>query len=77
MENNGENPLPQAAPLPPVNSEQRWLSYSQLAERLGVCERTIRREVDAGNLPRPVRIRGCVRFDWLEVEGALRARKEN
>lgn len=59
------------------NVEQRWLSYAQLAERLGVCERTIRRDVDAGNLPKPIKIRGCVRFDWLEVEAALIARKQN
>lgn len=69
--------MPQTAPLPPVNAEQRWLSYSQLAERLGVCERTIRREVDARKLPQPIRIRGCVRFDWLEAEAALEARKQD
>ena len=67
----------QAAPLQPVNSEQRWLSYSELAERIGVCERTIRRDVDAGNLPKPIKIRGCVRFDWQEVASALKARKQN
>jgi predicted DNA-binding transcriptional regulator AlpA len=75
--NNGGNVKVEAAAVLPVSSEKRWLSYSQLADRLGVCERTIRREVDAGNLPRPIRIRGCVRFDWLEVEPALKARKEN
>lgn len=69
--------MPQAAPLAVVNAEQRWLSYAQLANRMGVCERTIRREVDAGNLPKPIKIRGCVRFDWLEVEAALKARKQN
>ena len=57
------------------NVEQRWLSYAQLAERMGVCERTIRRDVDAGNLPKPIKIRGCVRFDWPEVETTLQARK--
>jgi predicted DNA-binding transcriptional regulator AlpA len=59
----------------PNNVEQRWLSYAQLAERMGVCERTIRRDVDAGNLPKPIKIRGCVRFDWPEVEAALLARR--
>jgi excisionase family DNA binding protein len=57
------------------NQEQRWLSYSQMAERLGVCERTIRRDVDEGKLPKPIRIRGCIRFDWLEVAKELEARK--
>ena len=67
----------QAARPAPTNSEQRWLSYSQLAKRLGVCVRTIRRDVDEGNLPRPIRIRGCVRFDWVEVEAALKGRQQN
>jgi excisionase family DNA binding protein len=59
----------------PNNIEQRWLSYAQLAERMGVCERTIRRDVNAGNLPKPIKIRGCVRFDWSELEAALKSRK--
>jgi len=65
----------QALTLPVVNSEQRWLSYAELAKRLGVSKRTIRRDVDDGNLPQPIRIRGCVRFDWLEVLKYLEARK--
>jgi predicted DNA-binding transcriptional regulator AlpA len=74
---NCEIAMPQAAPLSPENAEQRWLRYPQLAERMGVCERTIRRDVDAGNLPKPIKIRGCVRFDWQEVAAALKARKQN
>ena len=66
-----------AALLPPVNSEQCWLSYSELAERFGVCERTIRRDVDEGKLPKPDRFRRCLRFDWLKVDAALKVRKEN
>jgi excisionase family DNA binding protein len=62
--------------IAPNNVEQCWLSYAQLAERLGVCERTIRRDVDEGKLPKPIRIRGCVRFDWLEVEAALKQRQQ-
>jgi len=76
-ERNGESALPLPAAGPPVNSEKRWLRYPELAERFGVCERTIRRGVDEGKLPRPVRIRGSVRFDSVEVETALKARKEN
>lgn len=74
---NSENAMLQAAPLPSENSEQRWLSYADLAERLGVCERTIRRDVDEGKLPKPIKIRGCVRFDWLEVAAVLEARKRD
>jgi predicted DNA-binding transcriptional regulator AlpA len=74
-EKNGENALSLAAPVPPVNSEKRWLRYREVAERVGVCERTIRRDVDAGNLPKPVKMRGCLIFDWPEVDAALKARK--
>lgn len=66
----------EATPVQPEDSEHRWLSYAELAKKLGVCGRTIRREVDAGNLPKPIKIRGCIRFDWLEVEAALKSRKE-
>jgi len=62
---------------PPANPEQRWLRYPELAKRMGVCERTIRRDVDDEKLPKPIKIRGCVCFDWLEVEAALKARKQN
>ena len=75
-EKHFENEGPQAAPLPPVNSEQRWLRYRDLAERIGVCARTIRRAVDEGKLPKPIKIRGCVRFDWQEVAAVLTARKQ-
>jgi predicted DNA-binding transcriptional regulator AlpA len=56
-------------------SHKRWLRYCDVAERMGVCQRTIRRDVDAGNLPKPIKIRGCVRFDWVEIEAALKARQ--
>jgi predicted DNA-binding transcriptional regulator AlpA len=75
--NNGENEMTHGVQVPSVNPEQRWLSYAKLAEKLGVCERTIRREVDDGKLPKPDKFRGCVRFDWLEVEPALKAGKRN
>lgn len=74
---NGEHAAPQAASPSPVNSEQRWLRYPELATRLGVCERTIRRDVDEGKLPKPMKIRSCVVFDWVEVDAALKARKES
>jgi predicted DNA-binding transcriptional regulator AlpA len=73
---NDENTMPPVAPLPPENTEQCWLRYAELAGRMGVCERTIRRDVDAGKLPKPIKIRGCVRFDWPEVAAALKARKQ-
>jgi excisionase family DNA binding protein len=72
-----DNGISRATTLPLENAEKRWLSYAELAEKLGVCERTIRREVDDGKLPKPDKFRACVRFDWLEVEPALKARKRN
>jgi predicted DNA-binding transcriptional regulator AlpA len=71
----GENDMTEAALLPPVNSEKRWLRYREMAEKFGVCQRTIRREVDEGKLPPPEKMRGCVRFDWVEVVAFLLARK--
>jgi predicted DNA-binding transcriptional regulator AlpA len=75
-EKPGENAIPQVAALLPVNTERRWLRYPEVAERTGVCERTVRRDMNAGNLPKPIKVRGCVCFDWLEVEAALKARKQ-
>jgi predicted DNA-binding transcriptional regulator AlpA len=72
----GENDMTGAASLPPMNAEKRWLRYPEMAVRLGVCQRTIRREVDEGKLPQPDKLRGCVRFDWLEVLAFLLARKQ-
>ena len=71
-----ENAVPLAAPPLPEKSEQRWLRYREMAERIGVCARTIRRDVDEGKLPKPIKIRGCVRFDWHEVAAVLMARKQ-
>jgi predicted DNA-binding transcriptional regulator AlpA len=73
---NGENGMTEGASLPPVNSEKRWLRYPEMAEKFGVCQRTIRREVDEGKLPQPEKMRGCVHFDWLEVLAFLLARKQ-
>jgi predicted DNA-binding transcriptional regulator AlpA len=68
-----DNHFENAAPVPP---EKLWLRYSELARRLGVCARTIRRDVDAGNLPKPIKIRGCVSFDWQAVVAALKKRQK-
>ena len=60
----------------PNNPEQRWLRYPEVAERASVCERTIRRDVDEGKLPKPIKLRGCVLFDWPKVDAALKAREQ-
>jgi len=73
---NKETNFKNDAPLPPATSEQRWLRYPEVADRIGVCERTIRRDVDAGNLPKPIKFRGCVVFDWPAVAAALKQRQQ-
>jgi predicted DNA-binding transcriptional regulator AlpA len=74
-QNKGENEMTGAASLPPVNAERRWLRYRELEERVGMCGRTIRRAVDKGEMPKPIKVCGCVLFDWLEVVAFLLARK--
>ena len=73
---NGENGTHQATPQPPVNSEQRWLRYPEVAKKSGVSERSIRRAKDSGKIPKPIKLGGCVLFDWPEVAAALNALKE-
>jgi len=49
------------------------LSARQLAERLGVSLRHVRRMDSAGLLPRPVRLGRAVRWPVDEVDGWLKA----
>ena len=72
----GENEMTGAAPLLAVKTEKRWLRYRELEERIGMCGRTIRRAVDNGEMPKPIKVCGCVLFDWLEVVAFLLARKQ-
>jgi excisionase family DNA binding protein len=73
-----ENTLESAAvQFPPAILEKKWLSYAEMSDWLSVSERTIRRDVDEGNLPKPTKIRSCVRFDRVKVEAALEAREQN
>jgi excisionase family DNA binding protein len=39
------------------------LTTKQLAQKLGVSERHVYRQLAAGKLPRPVRIGRCIRWD--------------
>jgi predicted DNA-binding transcriptional regulator AlpA len=58
------------------DAEQRWLRYPALAAKIGVSERTVRRDVNDGKLPKPIKVRGCVLFDWLAVAAALKQRQQ-
>ena len=50
-----------------------FLSYEELAKRLNVDKRTIRRDVERKRLPEPVRIGRCPRFRWPAVLASLEA----
>jgi predicted DNA-binding transcriptional regulator AlpA len=69
------NSIENAAPSPD-DSEQRWLRYPALAKKMNVSERTVRRDVDDGKLPKPIKVRGCVLFDWLAVVATLKKRQQ-
>ena len=49
------------------------LTAGQTGELLGLDERTIRRNSEAGVLPKPVRIGGAVRWRRPEIEAWLAA----
>lgn len=50
---------------------EKLLSLSQVAEVLGLCVRSVRRLVDRGVLPRPVRVGRAVRLFKSDVDGYL------
>lgn len=47
---------------------QNLLSIRELAERLGLCRRTVARLVDGGKLPRPIRVGGSLRWRPEAIE---------
>jgi excisionase family DNA binding protein len=51
----------------------RLINASEAAERLGVSVRTLRRLVDAGHGPAPVRVGRCLRWRLDEVSDWIRA----
>jgi predicted DNA-binding transcriptional regulator AlpA len=69
-----------------LNTEERNEPLSVQGERLiglpvvinllGVCARTVRRMVDRGEFPKPVKVAGCVRFFQSDVAAYLNRLKE-
>ncbi len=49
----------------------RLVSLEAVAKDLGICPRSVRRLVDRGELPPPVRIGGAVRMFKSEVDAYL------
>ena len=52
------------------------LSYAETAEMLGCSPRTLRRDVERGEVPKPVKRPGRVRFVRVEIEEHLRRLKD-
>lgn len=56
-----------------VTPEQPLLvSKDEAAKRLGICKRTLEREIAAHKFPRPVRVRRRVLIPVSAIEGYLR-----
>ena len=63
--------------MSPVVEERIVLSADDLAHRLGVSVRHVRRMDVAGKLPQPVRIGGCVRWPVDKIDAWIRANCPN
>jgi len=48
-----------------------YLSCASLARELDVSETTVRDMVEKGILPKPIKMGGCVRWRWGDVQLAL------
>jgi len=56
--------------------EDRLLDFAEVSRVLGVCARSVRRAVDRGELPKPVRVGRSVRLFKSDVEAYLRRLRE-
>lgn len=52
-------------------SADRLLTVREVAERFGVCTRTVWRRIQEGVVPKPVRHGRCTRFYEAEIAQAL------
>jgi excisionase family DNA binding protein len=52
------------------------LSLRQVAKLLGICVRSVRRAIDRGELPRPVRVGRAVRLFTSDVNTYLQRLRE-
>jgi len=58
-----------SGPRPPY-----YCSKAILARELSISETTVDSLVQRGELPRPIRLGGCIRWEWAAVEAAITAR---
>ncbi|MGD0260720.1 MAG: helix-turn-helix domain-containing protein [Verrucomicrobiota bacterium] len=52
------------------------LSLAEVAKILGKCVRSVRRSIDRGELPKPVRVGGALRLFKSDVEAYLQRLRE-
>jgi predicted DNA-binding transcriptional regulator AlpA len=57
--------------------ERALLDRRQLATRLGIAVRTVNGLVARKELPPPLRVGGCVRWNWAEVIEFLAGRRQH
>jgi excisionase family DNA binding protein len=57
-------------------SEEMLLSLSEVAATLGVCVRSVRRSIDRGELPKPVRVGRAVRMFKSDIDTYLERLRE-
>jgi ribosome-binding protein aMBF1 (putative translation factor) len=73
--------LEQSFTAPPSALLQGWISRTDLAQELGVCEETLRRWADARRGPafvkagRKILYRRSVVLDWLETQEDMSPRR--
>ncbi len=48
-----------------------YLSCASVARELDMSESTVRDLVEKGVLPKPLRLQGCVRWRWDDIQAAL------
>jgi len=58
---------------PPVAPPLPMLTIAGLAETLGICQRHVRRLVDGGRCPAPLRLGRCLRWNRQAVESWIAA----
>lgn len=57
--------------------DERLINRKQLAEMLGIHERSVPNLVESGDLPKPLAIRGSRRWMWSRVLEHIDARQDS
>jgi excisionase family DNA binding protein len=55
-----------------IDKSEVLITLREAARRLSVCVRTVYRLIDMGELPKPVKVRGCSRLSALAINAYLR-----